>query len=126
MVSADDKVVVEMHPSGGECHDAPQGRVSIRAVGSNYGNAPILMDSAYEGDETRMLSESFGCRPIVPPKKSKKELWDYDRETYRKRNVVERLFRRVMEFGKVFTRYDKTDVMFMAVIKFAFIRIRIK
>ena len=28
-VSANDKVIIEMHLSGGNCHDAPQGRISI-------------------------------------------------------------------------------------------------
>jgi len=44
VVSADDKVVVEMHLSSGECHDAPQGRVSIATVGTNYPGVPFLMD----------------------------------------------------------------------------------
>jgi hypothetical protein len=29
VVSADDMVIVEMHLSGGECHDAPVGRFSM-------------------------------------------------------------------------------------------------
>jgi transposase len=39
---------------------------------------------------------------------------------YKKRNVIERLFRRIKEFRRVCTRYDKTDVMFMAFVQFAF------
>jgi hypothetical protein len=49
VVSADDKVIVEMHLSGGECHDGPEGRVSIEAVGEKIPGVPILMDRAYEG-----------------------------------------------------------------------------
>ena len=41
--------------------------------------------------------------------------WEYDRELYRKRNEVERLFRRV------FTRYDKLDALFPGFIHFALI-----
>jgi transposase len=81
------------------------------------------MDRAYEGDETRALAVANGYDPIVPPKRNRQDPWEYDRETYKKRNVVERLFRHLKEFRKVCTRYDKTDIMFMAVIQFAFITI---
>ena len=126
VVSADDKVVVEIHLSGGECHDAPEGRVSITAIGEAYPGVPFLMDRAYEGDETRALATKNGHEPIVPPKKNRKEPWEYDKEKYKRRNVVERLFRRLKEFRKVYTRYDKTDTMFLAFIQFAFMIIWLK
>ena len=121
MVSADDKVVVEMHLSGGECHDAPEGRRSIEAVGRKHEGVPLVMDKAYEGDETRALAQENGHEPVVPPKSSRTDPWEYDKETYKKRNVVERLFRRIKGFRRVCTRYDKTDVMFMAFVQFAFV-----
>jgi len=123
VVSADDKVIVEIHLSGGECHDGPEGRVSIAAVGTDFAGIPMLMDRAYEGDETRALALAFGHEPIVPPKKNRKEPWEYDEEKYKRRNVVERLFRRLKEFRKVFTRYDKTDIMYLAFVHFAFVAI---
>lgn len=123
VVSADDKVVVEMHLSSGSSHDAPEGRVSIAAVGESFEGISLLMDRAYEGDETRALAAFNGLKPIVPPKKNRKDPWEYDKGKYKRRNVVERLFRRLKEFRKVCTRYDKTDVMFLAFIQFAFIAI---
>ena len=60
VVSANDKVIVEMHLSGGNCHDAPQGRISIENIGDSYSGIPYLMDRAYEGDKTRELCQSFG------------------------------------------------------------------
>ena len=39
-----------------------------------------------------------------------------DRQLYRVRNRVERLFRRLKAWRRVFTRYDKLDVMFAAFI----------
>jgi transposase len=123
VVSADDKVIVEMHLSGGECHDGPEGRVSIKVVGRDFEGIPLLMDRAYESDETRELATVNGHEPVVPPKRNRKEPWEYDKEKYKRRNVVERLFRRLKEFRKVCTRYDKTDVMFLAFIQFVFIAI---
>ena len=123
VVSANDKVIVEMHLSGGSNHDAPEGRASIAAVGKAFEGIPLLMDRAYEGDETRALAASNGYEPIVPPKSNRKDPWMYDREKYKRRNVVERLFRRLKEFRRVCTRFDKTDIMFFAIIQLAFIAI---
>jgi transposase len=52
------------------------------------------MDKAYEGDETRKLAAELGFSPVVPPKNSRTEPWEHDKELYKKRNEVERLFRR--------------------------------
>jgi len=109
-----------MHLSGGERHDAPEGRKSIEAVGRSCGGVPLLMDRAYEGAETRALAKACGHGPAVPPKSNRGAPREYDKEMYKRRNVVERLFRRIKGFRRVCTRYDKTDVMFMAFVQFAF------
>ena len=79
------------------------------------------MDKAYEGDETRQLALDLGFIPVVPPKSNRLEPWEYDREMYKRRNEVERLFRRLKGFRRVFSRFDKLDVMFIASIQFALI-----
>lgn len=81
----------------------------------------LLMDKAYEGDETRQLALDLGFTPVVPPKTNRLEPWDYDREMYKRRNEVERLFRRLKGFRRIFSRFDKLDVMFAAFIHFALI-----
>ena len=112
-----------MHLSGGECHDGPQGRISIETVGEDFPGVPMLMDKAYESDETPLLVRLTGREPIVPPKKNRKHPWAYDEEKYKRRNVVERCFRRLKAFRKVCTRYDKLDFIFLAFIQFALILI---
>lgn len=79
------------------------------------------MDRAYEGDETRQLALDLGFIPVVPPKSNRLRPWEYDREMYRRRNEVERLFRRLKGFRRIFSRFDKLDVMFTAFIHFALI-----
>ena len=79
------------------------------------------MDRAYEGDETRQLALDLGYIPVVPPKSNRLSPWEYHRAMYRKRNEVERLFRRLKGFRRIFSRFDKLDVMFVAFIHFALI-----
>lgn len=81
----------------------------------------LLMDKAYEGDETRQLALEFGYDPIVPPKSNRITPWEYDKEMYKRRNEVERLFRRLKGFRRIFSRFEKLDVMFTGFIHFALI-----
>jgi transposase len=71
------------------------------------------MDQAYEGNETLQLALELGFKPVVPPRPHRLSPWEYDRAMYRKRNEVERLFRRLKGFRRIFSRFDKLDVMFM-------------
>ena len=48
----------------------------------------------------------------MPPHPHRKQSWTYDTELYKRRHEVERLFRRWKGFRRVFTRYDKRDVMY--------------
>ena len=79
------------------------------------------MDRAYEGNETRQLALELGFVPVVPPHPNRVTPWEYDRVMYRRRNEVERLFRRLKGFRRIFSRFDKLDVMFMAFVHFALI-----
>ena len=81
----------------------------------------LIMDRAYEGDETRNLATDLGLIPVVPPKQNRKEPWEYDRETYKRRNQIERFFLRIKRFRRVFTRYDKLDIIFAGFILFVMI-----
>ena len=79
------------------------------------------MDRAYEGNETRQLALDLGFIPVVPPKSTRIEPWKYNKAWYRRRNEIERLFRRLKGFRRIFSRFEKLDVMFMAFLCFALI-----
>ena len=44
-----------------------------------------------------------------------------DKELYKRRNEVERFFRRLKRFRRIFTRYDKLDIIFAGFILLAMI-----
>lgn len=79
------------------------------------------MDRAYEGNETRKLALDLGFIPVVPPLSTRIEPWEYDREMYKRRSKVERLFRRLRGYRRVFSRFEKLDVMFLGFISFVLI-----
>jgi len=47
--------------------------------------------------------------------------WQYDRELYKKRNEIERLFRRLKGFRRIFSRFEKLDIIFLGFINFVLI-----
>ena len=82
---------------------------------------PLLMDKAYEDNLTRQLVLDLGMVPVVPPKGNRIEPWEYDRALYKKRNEIERLFRRLKGFRRIFSRFEKLDLLFLAFLQFALI-----
>ena len=69
----------------------------------------------------RAAAKKLGYNPVVPPKKNRIDPWEYDRILYKRRNEVERFFRRIKRLRRVFTRYDKLDIVFAGFILFAMI-----
>ena len=121
MVAADARTALTFALSPGEAGDAPMGRALLQSIGSIDEPLHWLMDKAYEGDETRQLALDLGFIPVVPPKSNRLQPWTYDREMYKRRNEVERLFRRLKGFRRVFSRFDKLDIVFLGFVHFALI-----
>jgi len=124
MVAADARTAIAFSLSPGQQHDARPGRQLLRTLGPlkpSESRVAMIMDRAYEGLETRQLVLELGFSPVVPPKSNRLEPWEYDREMYRRRNEIERLFRRLKGFRRIFSRFDKLDLMFTAFIHFALI-----
>ena len=96
MVAADARTAITFSLSPGQAHDAPEGRKLLTRLGPQRPGLSLLMDRAYEGNETRQLALALGFMPVVPPLSTRVHPWAYDREMYQRRNEIERLFRRLM------------------------------
>ncbi|MDO9131917.1 IS5 family transposase [Hydrogenophaga sp.] len=121
MVAADARTAVTFSLSPGQAHDAPEGRRLLSSLGPTSRPVQLVMDRAYEGNETRQLALDLGFIPVVPPMKTRIEPWDYDREMYKRRNEVERLFRRLKGYRRIFSRFEKLDLMFLGFISFVLV-----
>ena len=120
-MAADARTAITFALSPGQAHDAPEGRALLEELGPMPAGLPLVMDRAYEGDETRQLALRLGMLPVVPPKSNRLDPWEYDRALYKKRNEIERLFRRLKGFRRLFSRFEKLDVVFLAFLNFALI-----
>ena len=79
----------------------------------------ILGDRAYGTKKIRAYLTERGAAYTIPPTKNLREPWVYDRERYKRRNVVERFFCRIKDFRRVDTRYDKRPDSFFAFVLLA-------
>jgi transposase len=98
---------------------APEGRELLWELPRMPEGLPLLMDRAYEGDETRQLVLELGMVPVVPPKSNRVQPCAYDRALYKKPTEIERLFRRLKSFRIIFSRFQKLDVLFLGFLNFA-------
>jgi transposase len=121
MVAADARTAITFALSPGQASDTSEGRKLLGGIGPLPASLHRIMDRAYEDNETLQLALDFGFIPVVPPRPQRLEPWQYDKAMYRRRNEIERLFRRLKGFRRIFSRFDKLDLVFLAFLHFALI-----
>ena len=121
MVAADARTAITFALSPGQASDTIEGRKLLGGIGPLPAPLHLIMDRAYEDNETLQLALDFGFLPVVPPRPQRLEPWQYDKAMYRRRNEIERLFRRLKGFRRIFSRFDKLDLVFLAFLHSALI-----
>jgi hypothetical protein len=66
-VAADAQTAITFTLSPGHAHDAPPGRELLKTLTSIPEGLPLLMDRAYEDNETRQLVLDLGMIPVSRP-----------------------------------------------------------
>ena len=72
----------------------------------------MAADRAYDSDRIRTLLAA-GKEAVIPPRSNRTNPPAYDKEKYKRRNKVERLFNRLKNSFAVANRYDKLAAMFL-------------
>ena len=99
----------------GQDHDVTQGPALL----SGSDAEKIIADRAYDKDEFVVEIQSRDAEPVIPPRSNRLEQRAYDKEEYKKRNVVERFVNVIKQCRRVATRYEKTARNFLAVVSLA-------
>ncbi len=74
--------------------------------------AHVIADRGYDSDRLLQKIEELGAVAVVPPKSNRKEQREYDRELYKERNLIERIFNKLKRFRRIATRYDRKALYF--------------
>ena len=108
--------------TGGERNDCTQ---ALDLLEGMSGQA-VLADKGYDAGYIVEAAEIMGAIAVIPPKSNRKVQRDYDRDLYKERNLIERMFGKLKQFRRIATRYDKTKTAFMAFIHIASILLWLK
>ena len=89
--------------TAGQRGDAPQAEALLEGLHPRH----VIADAAYDSDAIRRLIRRLKARACIRPNPTRKRKKRYDRRRYRRRNVIERFFRRIKRCRRVATRYEK-------------------
>ena len=78
-----------------------------------------LADAASDSNALRAVLSEKGATPVIPNDPARKRPHPFDREAYRRRNAIERTFRRLKDRRRVATRYDRLATNFLAPVTIA-------
>ena len=129
-------IVAEVTP--GQQHESTQAAPLLDGVSIRGKPGPprkrfghVAGDKAYDSEAIRQDIRRRRSKPVIAHRKRPdgtypRSAQGFDKETYRRRNVVERLIGRLKEFRRIATRYDKLAASFKCFILLGFIRLWLK
>lgn len=82
-------------------------------------------DKGYRANWIDEYLLNLGITPVIPSKENEDRTArpvEFDKQTYRRRNIIERLIGWLKESRRIFSRFEKTAKNFGGMITLAFIR----
>lgn len=107
----------------GQTHDA---KAAYELIHDMREGQMLLADRAYDADWIRSLLIERGAWANIPPKRNRKAKPIFSPHLYKARNKIERFFSKIKCFRRIATRYDKLGSTYLAMVKLAAIRIRLR
>jgi transposase len=79
----------------------------------------LVGDKGYSSRAVRQALRRRGIGAVIPRKRNERRAARFDREAYRQRNKVERLFNRLKQWRRIATRYEKRAANYQAMLTIA-------
>jgi len=86
----------------------------------------VIADKGYDSDAFVEIIKINGGTPVIPPRNNRKTPRKYDKDIYKERNLVERLFQKLKQYRRVATRYERLALNYLTMLSLASILIWIK
>ena len=93
--------------------DCTQASRLIEGITAEY----LLADRGYDSDAIVEQAKKQGMEPVIPPRKNRKLLREYDKELYKLRHLVENAFLHLKRWRGIATRYAKNTASFLAAVQ---------
>ena len=101
--------------TGGQAADSPQAIPLLTGIKTTY----LIADRGYDSDEILNFVQGQGAIAVIPPRSNRRVIRTYDKEVYKRRNLIERAFNKLKNWRRIATRYDRRTIYFMAVLQMA-------
>ena len=124
---------LHFHLTPGQAHESTILETLLEAADANLFDDkgepiawPVALagDKGYRADWIDEYLLDLGINPVIPSKKNEDRdarPGEFDRDTYKERNIVERLIGWLKENRRIFSRFEKTAKNFGGFLKMAFI-----
>lgn len=97
--------------SPGNINDIAMAAALVRSAGPLR---RLIADRGYDANHLRQLLTERNTEAVIPSTTSRKAPLPYDKEAYRARNLVERMWCRLKDWRRIATRYDKLARNFLS------------
>ena len=118
-----DGLPVKLVITPGQTHDIQAAAEPLKDI---HKGQMLLADRAYDADWLRDRVFEQGGRANVPLKANRTSSICFSPWLYIQRNLVERFFNKLTYYRRIATRYDKLGSSFLAMVKLACIRLRLR
>jgi len=98
--------------SAGNVNDMTMAAALIEAAAGRFDK--LIADKGYDTNAIRVAIADLGAEVVIPSTSGRGVPIPYDRDTYRARNLVERLWCRLKDWRHIATRYDKLARNYLA------------
>ncbi len=88
--------------------------------------AALIADKGYDANYMIGAAQAVNAEPVIPARSNRKIPREYDKELYKERNLIERMFNKIKHFRRVATHYDKLAITFISFVHIAGIYLWLK
>lgn len=113
--------VIDGFLSGGNRNDIA---VAEELTAEVYG-CYVVEDRGYDSNKNRIQLTARSNIPVIPGRRNRKVVIEYDKEKYKLRGLIERIFGKLKENRRLALRYEKNDLHFLSFIACGFIKMNL-
>ncbi len=109
--------------TAGQAHESKSAEALVDGVKVARRTRPkqVAGDKGYSHPFVRRLLRARRITPLIPTRSNQPSDPRFDREAYKRRNVIERLVGWLKERRRLCTRFEKLAQSYLAMVKLAFI-----
>ena len=115
----DENCALALHLTAGHAHDGRQFEALYESLDPDNVLEFAALDKGYDADRIRARLAHHGFQAVIPPISSRCTTLSYDKELFRGRNRIKRLFNKLKQSPRLATPYDKLAKTFFTAVHLA-------